>query len=339
MTPFLQEGSLKAHSYPLKNKNAKTFIYRSDSMDKIVQTVYKISALKTPIIIAGESGVGKNLLAFQIHKKSSRHHGPFVKINCEHLNPQVLEAELFGFKGSRTTSSTEGALRKADGGTLVINEITKMPLSVQKRFKTFLKMGLVTPVGAKTSIPVNVRVIYTLNDEKPLVTNSHLNKLYTHMKAFHINLPKLSQRREDIPDLMRYFLSLESSSKKTSSRKKLKISDKAMEALKYYQWPGNVKELKDMCKRFQTLCQGPEITVSDLPRYVLDTDECIAQISYDPKLTLSEINRLYILSALKHFPSKRRAADALGITVKTLYNRLHEYGVFDRYALHNEQSN
>ena len=338
MTPFLQAGRLDTvntgrHSRKAKN-TTKSFIYRSQVMDELVQRAHKVAGLKSPVLIIGEQGTGKKLLAFQIHEKSSRNYGPFISIPCNSLAEQVLETELFGYKGDDVTPSKEGALQKADGGTLVLEEIGSMPFYIQDKFLSVLKIGAVTPVGSRRSIPINVRVIYTSSEEKKLTSRGGLNRtFYNTMKNIRLEIPNLSKRKEDIPDLVRYFLSLNLNSSE-DHRKKWTVTEQAMNALKCYRWPGNVRELKDMCERFQCFAKSNEITVKELPYQMLSTDECVVQVSYDPSLSLSDINRLYILSALTHFPSKKRAADALGITVKTLYNRLHEYGVFDRYAIH-----
>lgn len=338
MTPFLQEGRLDSVGAGRGNKGkkniTKSFIYRSQIVDELVQRAYKVASLKSPVLIVGEQGVGKKLLALQIHEKSSRNYGPFVSIHCGSLAEQVLETELFGYKGDDVTPSKEGALQKADGGTLVLEDIHSMPFYIQDKFMSVLKMGVVTPVGSRRSIPVNVRVVYTSSDEKKLTSQGGLNRtFYNTMKNMRLEIPSLSKRKEDIPDLIRYFLSLNLNSS-GGHRKKWTVTEQAMNALKCYRWPGNVQELKDMCERFQCFATDNEITVKELPYQILNTDECVVQVSYDPSLSLSDVNRLYILSALKFFPSKKRAADALGITVKTLYNRLHEYGVFDRYAIH-----
>ncbi len=338
MTPFLQEGRLEsAANTRTEEIHTRSFIYRSKIMDELVKRAYKVAGLKSPVLIVGEQGVGKKLLSLQIHEKSSRNYGPFVTLHCGSLAEQVLETELFGYKGDGITPSREGALQRADGGTLVLEEIGCMPLHIQEKFMSFLKMGAVTPVGGHRSAPVNVRVIYTSSSEKKLNDQGGLNRaLYNYVKNIRLEVPSLSHRKEDIPDLIRYFLSLNFNSSE-GHRKKWMVTEQAMNALKCYRWPGNVRELKDICERFQCFVTNNEITVKELPHQILNTDECVVQVSYDPTLSLSDINRLYILSALKHFSSKKRAASALGITVKTLYNRLHEYGVFDRYAIHTEK--
>ena len=335
MTPFLQEGGLSLSSLDYESSSepaGSTFIYRSKAIDSIMQVVRKAAPLKTAVLITGDKGSGKSCLARYIHSQSKVKFGHFETLHCGSLSQRVLESELFGFRGDKFTPSYEGALRAADGGTLLLRDITKMPLYIQEKFYRFLSTGKVTPVGSKCSYPVNVRIIYSTSEEEEITGHHFSRKLYAKINPIRIKIPNLSQRREDIPDLVRYFLSLDLA-QAGKKRKKYTIREKAMDALKCYKWPGNVRELKNVCEHFQVFANN-EITVKELPKQILDAEESSVKVSYDPTLTLSDINRVYILSALRHFPSKKRAAKALGITVKTLYNRLHEYGIFDKYAIH-----
>ena len=335
MTPFLQEGGLSLSSIDSQSSPESaesTFIYRSKEIETMMKAVRKAAPLKTSILITGDKGVGKNCLARYIHSQSKVRLGHFETLHCGSLSQRVLESELFGFRGDKFTPSYEGALRTADGGTLLLQDITKMPLYIQEKFYQFLNTRKVTPVGSKCSYPVNVRIIYSTSEDEEIIGHRFSRKLYAKINPIRIKIPNLSQRKEDIPDLVRYFLSLDLT-EAGKKRKKYIIKEQVMDALKCYKWPGNVRELKNVCEHFQVFANN-EITVKDLPKQILDAEESSVKLSYDPTLTLSDINRVYILSALRHFPSKKRAAKALGITVKTLYNRLHEYGIFDKYAIH-----
>ena len=334
MTPFLQEGENKSIISKSHSPKAGSFIYRSQVIEDAMKIVKKVAPTQTSVLITGGRGTGKSCLARHIHERSAVKLGPFHSLHCGILSPKVLETELFGFKGDDLTSSSEGALRMADGGTLFLDEITKMPINVQEKFLRFLDTGHVVPVHSNRPIPVQVRIIYSTSSESELTDGSLSKKLYEKINAVHIKIPRLSERREDIPDLVRYFLNLNLSQSESAHHSHYSVTEGAMDALKCYKWSGNVRELKNTCEHLQIFSSNNEITVKDLPQNILDTEECAVEMKYDPTLTLSDINRIYILNALKHFPSKKRAAQALGITVKTLYNRLHEYGIFDRYALH-----
>ena len=334
MTPFLQEGTCnnsvirKDH----KDKNKTSFIYRSPVMEDIAHIVKKIAPLQTPVFLFGSKGVGKKALANEIHSRSKVHFGPLVYLHCKNLPEEILNTEIFGFKGCETTDSSEGALRKADGGTLILDDADSLPVSIQEKLYRYLRTGEVMSVGSTVPTSIQARLIFTIHDKETNFQNKLTYKIYKQINPLRIEVPDLKDRREDITDLVFYFLSMnEDQSSKT------KVSEPALDALKCYRWPGNLKELKDICERVRIFCKNNEVTVTDLPRYFFDTDKCAIEIKYDPSLKLSDISRLYILSALKHFPSKKRAAQALGITVKTLYNRIHEYGIFDKYSVHSAQ--
>ena len=332
MAPFLQEGDHNAIAKKSeKSRVSEIFIYRSKSMNKVVQQAVKSAVVKDSICIIGHRGTGKKALALEIHRKSPVRFGPVFSLHCKSLSEKALNTELFGFKGDEITASSEGAMRKADGGTLILEDVSNLPQSVQNQLHQYIQTGYMMPVGSKNSVPVQTRLIFTIHKTKES-QDILVQKFFERVNPISICVPDLSERKEDISDLVRYFLSIEVNGER--SKKKIHITSTALDALKCYKWPGNIKELKNLCERFRVFCQNDKITINDLPRYILDTNECAVQIKYDPSLRLSDISRLYILSALKHFPSKKQAAQALGITVKTLYNRLHDYGIFDRYAIH-----
>ena len=338
MTPFLQEGE---HNATIKRPESSStrpktsFIYQSKAIDKVMKVALKASTLETSVLIVGGRGTGKKALAQEIHNKSRIRFGPIFSLHCKSLSEKVLETELFGFKGDEITAGSEGAFRKADGGTLILDDASALPLSVQNKLCNYVQTGEITSVGSQVSVPVQTRLILTINKQDEKKDSVFSKQLYDHINPIRIEIPDLEKRREDISDLARYFLNSNVNESKTSS-KKIHVTDPAMDALKCYKWPGNVRELRNICERAQIFCRNNKITVNDLPRHILDTSECSVQVKYDPSLKLSDVSRLYILSALKHFPSKKRAAQALGITVKTLYNRLHEYGIFDQYAIHSK---
>ena len=331
MTPFLQEGDNKSVVSNVYKSKIGSFIYRSKVMDHLMKKVSKAAPSKASILIIGKRGVGKTYLARHIHEKSSLKKGPFQSLHCGTLSEKILETQLFGFDGDEVTPKTQGALKAADGGTLFLNEISKMSPAIQEKLLRFLEMGTASPVDSDHSYSPQVRMIYSVNDESDLVGGNVNKYLYEKMNALEMRIPSLAERKEDIPDLVRYFFSLNNSHLNNGNG--CVVDDPAIDALKCYKWPGNVKELKSTCENLQALSPSGDITVRDLPPNILDMDESSVVIDYDPTLTISDINRIYILNSLKHFPSKKKAARALGITVKTLYNRLHEYGVFDRYSL------
>ena len=341
MAPFLREGNLNAvipNDQPTTDRILQTFIYRSPVIEEVMNTATQATNLRIPILISGRNGTGKKLLASHIHNKYNSQR-PMVTLHCGSLYPKVFETELFGFLGDSIHNSKEGALQQADGGTLILCNVTKMPLSAYERFKKFLKTGKFTPVGSDKEISANVRIIYITSETEEERTQTEFHRqLYNCTKIISIELPELKERKEDIPDLVYHFFRTLSQSLNRKKNKKLNVTEQAMNSLKCYEWPGNTKELKEICEKIYIMSSSETVTVKDLPRHILDTNKCAVKLSYDPTLTLADINRIYILNALNHFPSKKRAAKALGITVKTLYNRLHEYGVFQDYSIQAENS-
>ena len=331
MTPFLQEGENKS-IHRQSNRQKTSFIHRSKSINDVIKTVDKVASSHSPIFIIGEKGTGKNFLAQYIHEKSSVRLGPLATLHCRSLSEAVLHTELFGFKGDDAILSSEGALRKADGGTLVLDDVSVLPLSVQEKLCHFIKTGDVVSSGSSYAVSVNTRLILIMNQEDE--SNHQLMKAFLdYLNPVQLRLPALSQRKEDISDLVHYFADKVAHSNMNGA-KKIKIPNAIINILKLYRWPGNIRELKNVIEQLSLVCKSHTASVHDLPQHILDVSDQTLDFSYDPEMPLSEVNRLYILSALKHFTSKKRAAKALGITVKTLYNRLHEYGVFDRYAIH-----
>ena len=336
MAPFLREGNLNpiiSNQY-IDNQQLKTFIYRSPIIQEMIHTSNQMTRIKLPVLISGSKGTGKKLLGLHIHNKYNPK-GPVITLHCGSLSPKVFETELFGYCGDSIHKSKEGALQQSDGGTLILDNVTKMPLSVYERFKTFLKKGSFTPVGSEKEIYVNIRLIYISSEtEEERISTEFHKHLYNSTKVINIEIPDLKDRKEDIPDLVYYFFrSFSQSINNSTKERKLIMTEQAMNSLKLYEWPGNTKELKEVCEKIYIMSTTDTVSVKDLPRHILDTNKCSVKLHYDPTLTLADINRIYILNALNHFPSKKRAAKALGITVKTLYNRLHEYGVFQDYSL------
>lgn len=330
MTPFLREGDRNVIMTRFNKPDKNTFIYKSKVMDELVKKVHKVAPTSSSVVIIGPTGSGKTSISKMIHERSSVHMGPFITINCATLSPQVLESELFGFKGENYNSSIEGVIRQADGGTLVIEEPFKMPLSIRKKFNEFLYNQIVTPVNSERGYPVKTRIIYNVTD--PQALDEGMVDLHNLKDFTRLDIPAIYQRTEDIQDLVYHFLSQNLTNSQDPLIGKTTLTKKAMNVLKCYIWKRNVREIRDVCEHLQFFNHGREVCIRNLPKQVLDTDKLGVDIKYDPTLTLSDVNRIYILRALNHFPSKKKAAQALGITVKTLYNRLHEYGVFEDHA-------
>ena len=329
MIPYLNKGQGNTLMEDIKDQENKTeIIHCSNAIKKLLKIVDKVAITDSSLLISGKSGTGKELIARTIHEKSYRKNKSFTVINCSCLNENTVESELFGHeKGAFTGADRQkiGLLERANHGTLVLDEIADLKPKNQAKLLRLLQESEIYRVGGKAPIHLNLRVICCTNKNlaEEVLKGRFREDLYYRINTITVTVPSLSERPEDIPVLLKHFLG-----------EKMKIEQSTLAVLLNYSWPGNVRELKNLCERLRILHDGDIIKQIHLPEEFLGRRNNTS-IAYDPRMTLAELNKMYILNALEHFSSKREAAKSLGITVKTLYNRLHEYGVFSEYAIHN----
>lgn len=316
----------------------RPLIGASSAMNDVRRLIGRVAPTDSAVLICGESGSGKELVAESLHAGSVRAGGPFVAINCGAIPPTLIEAELFGYeKGSFTgaTRTHAGVFERAQGGTLLLDEFTEMPLDMQARLLRVLETKRVRRVGGSDEIPVDVRVLAATN-RSPVAaveTGQLREDIYYRLAVVLIRLPPLRERREDVGVLARHFLA--ELNRRHGSDKRFSAEMSAR--LEQYDWPGNVRQLRNAVERAFVLCDG----VLDVDRefgaaptradaagarrggdYV---DERLA-LTLPVGTSLFEIERAFILATLEHFGGdKRRAASVLGCSVKTLYNKLHLY--------------
>ncbi len=329
MIPYLSKGQGNTLMNDIKDpKSNKTeIVHCSEAIKKLLNMVSKVAPTDSSVLISGNSGTGKEMLARKIHDKSYRKHKEFIVINCSCLNENTIESELFGHeKGAFTGADYKkiGLLERANDGTVVLDEIGDLKPRVQTKLLRLLQESEIYRIGSHIPIKLNIRFICCTNKNlaEEVIKGSFREDLYYRINTIAITIPSLSERPEDIPVLLKHFLG--------ANRQ---VDKSAMTTLIKYSWPGNVRELKNLCERLRIFQDENTIKVSHLPEELM-TRKKQSSIPYDPAMSLAELNKLYILNALEHFSSKRQAAKALGITVKTLYNRLHEYGVFEQHSLH-----
>lgn len=320
----------------------KKVIYKSEAMHQLMHMVSRVAPSSATVLILGESGTGKELIAHQIHEKSNRANKPFVAINCGALRETLLESELFGHeKGAFTGAYSKklGLAEVAHGGTLFLDEIGEMSPGIQAKLLRFLQEGEIYRVGGKEPIRVDIRLISATNREleKEVIKGNFREDLFYRINTITLSTPPLRRRKDDIPVLIDHFL------KKGPHQflnRGQSVDDEAMHVLMKYDWPGNIRELQNVCERLQILADGEVVTVNDLPDTIKSPDQKVLIDDYDPTMPLHELEKRYILKALSYFEgNKTQAANALGITIKTLYNKLHEYGEFDRFAVHTKMKN
>lgn len=315
----------------------KSIIYKSDVMSQLMKMIDRVAISNANILVLGESGTGKELIAHAIHEKSNRRNKPFVAINCGALRETLLESELFGHeKGSFTGAYNKkiGLAEAANGGTLFLDEIGELSSAIQAKLLRFIQEGEIFRVGGKEPIKVDIRLICATNRdlEKEVQTGNFREDLFYRINTIVASVPPLRRRKEDIPMLINHFLS--SGNHVYLNRGRI-MDEEAMKMMMNYDWPGNIRELQNVCERLQILCEGHAIMVNDLPDNIRNPEIKDDTAAYDPTITLGELEKRYIIKALNHFDgNKTQAAQALGITIKTLYNKLHEYGEFEKFAVH-----
>lgn len=327
-----QAGQSQVH---IDQLGSRSMIYQSEIMSNLMKMIEKVAPSNANILILGESGTGKELIARATHEKSNRKNKPFVAINCGALRETLLESELFGHeKGAFTGAYTKkiGLAEVANGGTLFLDEIGELSPAIQAKLLRFIQEGEIYRVGGKEAVKVDIRLIAATNRELDVEVQSgnFREDLFYRINTIVVSAPPLRRRKEDIPILISYFLN--NNLEVNASRA---VSDEAMIALVNYDWPGNIRELQNVCERLSIMSDGHSIMINDIPDYIRTPKVTDEVVDYKPNLTLYEIERQYIIKALSHFGgNKTQAANNLGITIKTLYNKLHEYGEFDKFAVH-----
>lgn len=339
--PASQQNSQTFWAHSARAQDNRTMIYQSEIMSNLMKMIERVAPSTANILVLGESGTGKELIAKAVHEKSNRRSKPFVAINCGALRETLLESELFGHeKGSFTGAYNRkiGLAEAASGGTLFLDEIGELSQGIQAKLLRFLQEGEIYRVGGKDPIRVDIRLISATNrDLEKEVSLGHFREdLFYRINTIVVSAPPLRRRKEDIPALITHFLNSSQSSYVPRGRT---VSDEAMKCMMNYEWPGNIRELQNVCERLQILSEGHQIMVNDLPEHILNPQLEVDSMDYDPQLTLHELEKRYILKALAHFGgNKTQAANNLGITIKTLYNKLHEYGEFEKFAVHSKGS-
>jgi two-component system NtrC family response regulator len=289
------------------------------------------------VLITGETGTGKEVLAKAIHQYSQRREGPFIIVNCGSIPRDLVESELFGhIKGAFTGAVTnkQGRAEMADGGTLFLDEIGEMPPEMQVRLLRLVQEGEIQKVGATSTIHVDVRIIAaTHRNLGDLIKSGGFREdLYYRLAVVPIELPPLRNRVEDIPEFVKYFFE---QSREKHHRDDLRLPASLISHFTDYDWPGNVRQLVNCIVRLVVLATGPEITLSDLPEFLQGPPSTAAGPNLSPSSglrpqdrTLDAVERKAILEALEKFKwNQTRAARYLGVTRKILRGRLAKYGI------------
>ncbi|MGB7746378.1 MAG: sigma-54 dependent transcriptional regulator [Verrucomicrobiia bacterium] len=303
-------------------------IFRSAAMQDVVRTVERIAPSDVTILITGESGTGKEVIADLIHALSPRSKNKIIKINCAALPRELIESELFGsVKGAFTGAHTdrEGLFRQAEGGTLMLDEISEMPVDTQSKLLRVLQDQEVRPVGGKSSYKTNCRLIASTNrkPEEAIKESKLREDLFYRISAISVHLPPLRDRRDDILPLANSFLKRFAAQANRDIRG---FKPDAIERLTAFDWPGNVRQLQNEVQRTVLLCEGNEVCATDLS---VTNAKPESADGTDTSFTLLEgVERNAIIQTLKETGgNKLETAKRLGIGRQTLYNKIKAYGI------------
>jgi len=298
---------------------ASSFIFKSNSMNKVYSMASKISNLDTTCIISGETGVGKTMLAKHIHKMGTKRDKPFIAVNCAGLPSELIESELFGYSKGAFTGANQGGkkgfLELADGGTLLLDEISELPLAAQAKILHIVQEKEFFPVGGNESIKVDVRIIAATNKSlKSLVKLGQFREdLYYRLNVVDLYIPPLRKRVDDIPHLVYFFLG-EFSKKYNLNRK---ITDRALDVLINYEWKGNIRELKHIIERMVVTSDTVILDLNQLPTSLFGIEDQSdnyddEDMTFDDKMDIYE--GYLIRSAYEKDKSSRKIAESLNLS-------------------------
>ena len=320
-------SDLKSREQSLKhelNQGTGLIVGKSPAMQSIMQLVNKVAKTDANILITGENGTGKELIAKEIHRLSARNNELFVLVDLSSLTETLFESELFGHKKGAFTNAMEDRIGKfvlATKGTLFLDEIGNIPMHLQSKLLTILQTRIVTPVGSNKEQPFDIRLICATNKNiQQMVTEGLFRQdLLYRINTITIQLPALRERVEDIESIANFYLGVYG---KKYNKASLQLAPSAIEKLKANPWPGNIRELQHTIEKAVILCDEPLLTDND---FIFGYDP---NVFTDHAETLDDMEKKMIVSALnRHGQNMTAVANQLGITRPTLYNKVKKYGI------------
>ncbi len=319
------EKKIKADNNSKKIRHSDEMIYdkTKSPLVELVKVAVKVAASDASVLITGESGTGKELISKMIHSKSVRSNQPFVEVNCGAIPHELMESEFFGHeKGSFTgaTDKHDGFFSVANKGTIFLDEIGEMPMSLQVKLLRTLQSGEVRRIGGTKLFHVDVRIIAATSRDllEEIEQNKFREDLFYRLNVVNVCIPPLRERKCDIPLLIRHFLKI----LHPGDNIVRKIDDKALRFLDKHNWPGNIRELKNLIERFMLLVEGTTITLEDVTKDPLISRNHLKTTKF-LDMSLAKLETFQIDAVLKQCGgNKTQAAKKLGITVQTLYNKL-----------------
>ena len=330
---LLEQKKLLTENIALKQQISQHMIYKefvanSEPMLKILETIEKVVATKSNILLLGESGTGKGLIAEMIHNNSPRRDKPFISINCSAIPEGLLESELFGYKKGAFTGAVSdklGLIPLAHQGTLFLDEIGDMPVTLQAKLLKVLETGDVYPLGDTKHRTVDIRIVSATHAdiEARIKEGKFREDLYWRLNVIEIKIPPLRQRKEDIEILARYFIDKFS---KEHNKNIKGIDADVLSHFMDYNWPGNVRELGNVVERAIVLAGGNHITPAELPEKIRKSEHHTETSTLKANLSDYEKN-LLLRMYTEHNKNKEETAKTLGIDLATLYRKFKKYGI------------
>ena len=308
-------------------------IGRSNALLSVLDVAARAAQSDATVLIGGETGTGKELLARAIHQNSTRKDQPFLAINCGAIPKDLLESELFGYRKGAFTGALEnkkGKIETADGGTLFLDEIGELPLALQVKLLRLIQQGEMEKLGALEQTKVDVRIVAATNrDLQTMMQKGDFREdLYYRLAVIPITLPPLRERTGDMEDLVKHFFEAD---KKKLGRRELTLPSALLPYFTKYRWPGNIRELENVLERIVVLSRGPEVTLRDLPEFLRREHTAVGslQLELPPEgIHLEALEKELIEQALKRSEGNQtKAAQYLGLSRKTLIYRMEKHGL------------
>lgn len=315
------------------NRDNDNIITCSDKMLEIKLLIKMIAPTKATVLITGETGTGKEVVARNIHNFSDRKNMPFIKVNCGAIAHSLMESELFGYEEGSFTGASRGGkiglIEAASGGTLFLDEISELPIDQQVKLLHVLQEKMLIKVGGTEIIDVDVRIIAATNKnlEEEVEKGNFREDLYYRLNVIPIDLPTLKNRREDVSLLAKYFFNRFCD----MYNKDMRFSNKAISALEKYAWPGNIRELENTIERLVLTTSKPIITVDSLPEKIMNSDEMSSAVKVSRivkiDVAIREVEKELIKMAINEYGTTTKAAEALGINQSTVSRKAATYGI------------
>lgn len=328
-----EHDAIHVYKHSTDLSSSQTMIGESDEMKKIFHFIQNIAPTDATVLITGESGVGKELIADAIYQNSKRFNKPFIKINCSSIPATLLESELFGYeKGAfsgANSNGKKGLFEAANGGTLLLDEIGDMPLELQTKLLRAIQSNEITRVGGTKPIKLDIRLIAATNCnlKEKIAAGTFRSDLYYRLHVIPIQVPPLRERKGDIPLLCNYYLNIFS----TQYNRSLQLSQENMETLTNYSWPGNIRELRNIIE-YLTVCCSDMPQIDNMLLYsIFDIDSDNAYVELDQNMSLhnaiANFEKEFLKNKIKDVKNLKEASEILDIDISTVSRKLKQYGL------------